>query len=428
MIAVYNLLNPMFYLITPLLAIKYAEYIGLWQPASFLLPNIVNTGIFLTALLIGLLKLGPARRKTGALSAIAPLSRGALGSLVCVIILLGACGAVLFVGRNLVAFGAWNGSFSAEYAKGSARPQVPIFSAYGDAWAWAIQALSLTCLWQSNTRKWPAIVAFVPLTVGLIFTSVEGDRVLLGSAALTLAAWLGFRRRLRVRAVIGGVLLATLLTVAANARYNKAETNITERIHDMFRPEYFRPFWSSDPSGPATAATMVCARYSDPSGLTLGEAYARNLIAMIPRSIWPGRPDDATVSFAREYADMNGLEYYSGTGFAFNAVAEAFMNFWYFGALLLGVVNAAVCFRINERCVQKPGLIGRALFSLLAPVIAWDLARASAMVFLSPFMIIDLALIKWMLRRCSPRSARTTGKRAGLCARKSVPVQPVGIS
>ena len=66
-----------------------------------------------------------------------------------------------------------------------------------------------------------------------------------------------------------------------------------------------------------------------------GETYLTLITNMVPRTIWPEKPDTAGVIFTREYtADQTGLSY-----FATGAVTEAIMNFGKPFGILFGLTS-----------------------------------------------------------------------------------------
>jgi oligosaccharide repeat unit polymerase len=400
-VVLYNLTNPFFYLISPILAANFAVYIGLFQPASFFLPNILATTAFLVCLAQATQYVHPM--PTVPQSEVLPgIPPGRVTTLLWLVLGLALFGSLLFICRNIVAFGSWTGSFSAEYAGETARPQVPVFSSYETFWIWGTSILTVVCLWQAEARQAPRAIVALPILVGCLFAIAEGNRTVLGTAILLVGGWYGLRMRLSAKKILAGVLLLMLLTLMANARYHKEETNLLQRVADIFNPQYFRPFWGSDPVGPAVAATIECAN-TNRTGIYFGAGYLSNALSMIPRSLWPGRPDGGTVRLAREYADEQGKEYAEGTGFAYNAIAEAFRDFGYFGACLLGLGCAWISARITRASLTLGNVSGRCLFAVAVMFIVWNVPRNTVMVFLSPMFLLNYALASLLLRACHPK-------------------------
>ena len=399
-IVLYNLVNPFFYLISPILAPNFTIYIGLFQPPSLLVPNILATTVFLVSMSQWTRFVHPVATSHRSLS-LPPIPGSRLRMLLCLAFVLTMLGLVLFVGRNMVAFGSWSGSFSADYAGATARPHVPVLSTYIDCWAWAIEILTIVCLWQHAAGRAPRLVVLVPLLMGSLLAIAEGSRWLLGVAVLLTIGWYGLRARLSAKQVIGGVLLVMFLTLIGNARFRKEDTNLVQRVVSIFDPQYFRPFWASDPVGPAVVSTIECFNTSR-SGVTFGSSYVENLLSMFPRSIWPDRPEGRSTGFAQEYAYERGEEYAEGTGFAYSAIAEAFRDFWYFGPLLLGFGCAWVSARITRASLSLGNISGRCLFALAVMFIVWNIPRNSMMVFLSPMFLLNYALAGLLLRACHP--------------------------
>jgi len=336
-------------------------------------------------------------------------------------VLLAAVGFVFFIARNQVAYGNWFGSFSADYAGDTARPQVPLFSAYINLWSWAIQITSIVCLWQFTAGRAGRLVLFCPVVIGGLFAIVEGNRGLITTVVLMYLGWLGLRTRLTGRRIAAGLLTLTLLTLMANARYHKGETSFSERVSNVFEPEYFRPFWSSDPVGPALVSTYECWR-STQDGVAFGRTYLRNLVAMTPSAIWPGRPEDAGTVFAKWYETREGLSWAPGTGYAFNSIAEACMDFWYFGPALLGLVCGRLASRLTRWSTMRSDLAGRAVFASCVALAILPMVRGSLMTFVSPILLVNYWLIAYAVRVCSVHGAvvlpQPAPARAALCARE----------
>jgi hypothetical protein len=400
---VYNLLNPLFYLIDPVLAPMYTVHMGFSQPPSYLLPNIVATAVFLICLGV---RTGLARPMHAVVSTTSfpPIPAGRLNSLFSWAIGLAVLGFVFYVARNLAAFGAWNGSFAASYSGETARPQIVLLSSYTTFWTWTIQIISVICFWQRAAGRIPRWMVLIPILAGSAFAIVEGDRVLAGSAILLFVGWYGLRVRLTRGRIAGCAVIVTVLTLTANARFRKDEASFVERIQDIFRPEYFRPFWSSDPSGPSFVATVECARVGR-EGVSLGSGYLLNLVSMAPKALWPDRPEGPSVRFLQRFAASEGEEYADGTSFAFNAIAESFVEFWYIGVAVLGFLCGSIAAHITRVGLQRQ-FTGRVLFAFGVQLFVWNVPRNSMMVFVSPLMLLNYFLVAVIIRSCYPTVGR----------------------
>jgi hypothetical protein len=402
MAVLYNLLNPFFYLISPLLALNYALMIGLNEPPSVLLPNVASSAIFLFCLWFYGLYLPRISRK---IVLATPIARSNVEKLLRVMWLLIGVGLILYIGRNLVAFGSWAGSFSAAYTGDTARPQVPVLSNFVQLWLWGNQIALIICLWQVKAKRIRPYWVALPVCVGFLFAVIEGDRALLGATTLIFVGWFSLRSTITLKKIGYGFLGLTMITLTANARYNKSETGLLERIQDVFRPEYFRPFWSSDPYGVATTATLICWKTTQEHSYTFGFNYLQSALSTVPGFIWPNRPETPNDNFAKWFDESRGLVFAPGTGYAFNGIAESFMSFWYIGPALLGFACGMLCDRLTRVACQTTDFSGRALFAMATPIVLWTIPRNSVMVFFSPIMFLNYAVIFWILLNVSPNSS-----------------------
>jgi oligosaccharide repeat unit polymerase len=400
-IVLYNLVNPAFYLITPLLTPMFSMYVGFAQPVSFFLPNIVATAVFLISLAAATRFV---RRIPRAVVEPRPIRARNLQLLLGAAGILFATGLIFYAIRNQIAYGSWIGSFSADYTGATARPQVPVFSAYINLWGWAIQIFAVVCLWQHAAGRAGRLAVALPVLVGGLFAVIEGNRGLVATVVLIFVGWFGLGTRITGKRIAGALLVLTLLTLMANARYHKGETSLANRVANIFEPDYFRPFWSSDPVGPALVASYECGTTTE--GITFGGTYLRNLAAMIPAVFWPGRPDDSATQFAAWYERRQGLEYAKGTGYAYNSIAEACVNFSYFGAALLGLLLGTAASRLTRWSATRRDLVGRAIFAFAVALAILPVARGSIMAFLAPLMLLNCLLIASIVRACSEQPRR----------------------
>lgn len=81
-----------------------------------------------------------------------------------------------------------------------------------------------------------------------------------------------------------------------------------------------------------------------------GSTYAESFCLFIPRFIWPDRPDDPTVTFAKQEIS----DYEPGLGLGYSALGEAYLNFGILGPLFVYFIFG-VCW----------GLLWRFIFQLL---------------------------------------------------------------
>lgn len=406
-VVVYALINPAAYVINPLLAFKYAEYVGLDQTTETLMPAVVSTILFLFFFMVGLAfrrryRLPDKKRILEPLppEAVERMQRLGMGLL--------AMGVFTFIGRNMIAYGSPFASMTMDYSGAEARPQVAFWSSCGLFVVMGVLTFSVLNWWQVTAGVWPKWMAVLPILLGISYAIAEGDRVPAGTSILFAIGWMGFRAKVRFKHIAGSLLMITFLTLLANARYHKGDHGVIERLTDITNPENFRPFWSSDPSGPATVITMESARVADGSEVSWGFDYVTSFLATIPKFIWPDRPDDPTTRFSKWFSNYWGLEYNVGAGYAYSMITESFVNFWYFGPVMLGLLMAMVTDKVSLWCMTRPGGLPRAVFACAMTILPFQLPRAFISSLFSPSAMINYVVIWYILRTCVAGSKRTS--------------------
>jgi oligosaccharide repeat unit polymerase len=398
-VIVYSLLNPALYVLSPALTLSFGAYVGWDHSAESLLPNAASVCLFIVGVGISSICGRRLRRQYRAPApAVWPLRRNQMAFFVLIGIGCIAAGLLMYGVRNYLMYGSPMASFRTSYAGAEARPRVAVWAAYVTMLQWGILALSCAIFWQVSARRLKRFYLVVPLLAGAVFAVIEGDRLAVATAALYAFGWYTFQKRIGLRHIAGGLLLVTFLTVLASARYNKTEHGFLERFGDIVAPENFRPFWSSDPAGPATVATLEAERVGDGSRLAWGEDYVRNFASVIPGVVWAGKPDDSATKFAKWYSGYFAWEYFPGTGFAYSMVTEAFVNFWYPGVFVFGVLWGILVGHINLRCVCRRDGSGKVVFAGLMTMLPLALSRGYLAGLVSPTALLTYILIGTMRR------------------------------
>lgn len=399
-VILYCLVNPAVYVLNPLLAIKYAEYVGLEQTPETLLPAVICTVLFLLSFLVGLAFRRRYRLEKRNIQ-LMPLPPVAVRRLLRLGLGLMAMAFCMFLVRNMIAYGSPFASVSQDYSGASARPQVLFWSSCGLFMLIGLFTLSVLAWWQSSTRQWPVWVCILPALTAILYAIAEGDRIPAGTLVLFALGWVGYRARIGVHHVVYALLLVTFLTLLANARYHKGEHGFVERVTDITNPENFRPFWSSDPSGPSTVMTMESIRVANGAEVSWGMDYVTSFLGIVPRVIWPERPDDPTTRFSKWYANYWGLDYHAGEGYAYSMIAESFVNFWYLGPIVLGLIISVITDRVNLWCMRQPGGLPRAVFACAMTIIPFQLPRAFFASMISPSALLIYGFMWHTLRLCA---------------------------
>lgn len=402
---VYALINPVMYMVHPLLAFNYALFVGPYQTAESLLPHVVSVGVFLlTACVVTVTGREIGRTKRRNSTALPPLSARTARRLFLLAMSFLVFGCVMYMVRNQIAYGSPLGSITTAYAREQARPQVTFWWGYSLFLVSGLLALSALLWWQTTSRRMPRWLCILPLSLGVMFAVVEGNRVPAAGSALFAIGWLGFGARVRLRHVVGMLLLATFLALLANARYFKAEHGFVERFADVVDPVHFRPFWSSDPVGPSVVVTIEAQRAAEGKRVSWGQEYLENFLSVVPRFVWAGRPENSVVKFAREFM---GEEYAEDTGFAYSMIAESVVNFLWAGPIFLGVIWASLCSKVSLWCYSQQGGIGRVVFSSLSTVLPFYLPRQYIASLVSPGALANYFILGLICYICAQESRRS---------------------
>jgi oligosaccharide repeat unit polymerase len=410
-VVLYTLINPAMYMIDPALARSYSLLVG-FMTARDLLPGVLCSVTFLAALLATVKVLPRAGSPAGVIrfpsSAIPGDSRRKLFLLIFFLCVLGM---VFFFLRNQLFFGSPFGSVTAQYVRDEARPYVPVVSTCTDVFSAVILISSLLVFWQIDAGVWPRWAACLSILLAAMFAIADGNRMLLVPAVLTIIGWYGLRIRLRPGHVALGIVVLSLVTLLANARYAKDETGLIERVEAIFDVENFRPFWSGDPYGPNTLLTLEALRISEGGQLDLGAGYLRALPSVLPTFATGGRWQTPAGRFAEDFYLSRGETYYAGTGLAYSTIAEAFVNFWYVGTILLGALSGIACRKVMTVCSAEDQR-SRASFACFVLFIVPVIVRNSLTIYFAPLMIIQILLSLYTIKLCSRRD-RSAGNKMG---------------
>ena len=108
-------------------------------------------------------------------------------------------------------------------------------------------------------------------------------------------------------------------------------------------------FTRSDPAGPMVS---ILHELNKDAPLILGNTYTNIFTIFTPKIFFPNRPLDLAEKFAKEMI----VNWKPGQGLAFSPLAEAYMNFGYYGALIqyfiFGMIWSGV-WGIVRRCFFK---------------------------------------------------------------------------
>lgn len=213
---------------------------------------------------------------------------------------------------------------------------------------------ALICLfigYRSSKKK--RLTIFVILLLNSAIILVTGGRteaVIILALILILQNYLvkSFKKKDMIVIAVAGMLVLVLL-----AGISKMRTNTSRNIEDTFS------FQSYDKENGITeaisemGATMFCQIWTEEimsrtGDYRLGASYAYSFTSVIPNlGFWKIHPAKEHSNLGNWLTIKKGLSF--GTGYSI--VAEAYINFWYFGALfmaLLGYFATAIFGRLNN--------------------------------------------------------------------------------
>lgn len=205
--------------------------------------------------------------------------------------------------------------------------------------------------YRTSKKKRLAIIAVLLLNCAIILvTGGRTEAVIIMALILILQNYLVKSFTKKDMVIIGAAGMMVLVLLAG---ISKMRTNTSRNIEDTFS------FQSDDNENAITEAisemggTMFCQIWteeiiSQTGDYRLGSSYAYSLTSIIPNlGFWTIHPAKEHANLGHWLTKEKGLSF--GTGYSM--VAEAYINFWYFGALfmaMLGYFATAIFGRLNN--------------------------------------------------------------------------------
>lgn len=281
----------------------------------------------------------------------------------------------------------------------------------------------LACLWAEGGQVGRALRwLFRAVSAGVILWSV----FFLGQRSYAVAIGLGhlflfvLHRRIEVRAVRPRVVVMLLLAYAglelfalvrgawqgsfvdAVAVVQGASEHGERTLGELVGgSELAHPF----------ITTMEVERY-ERGGELGGSSYLQAPLVVLPRSLYPARPDTLAKVFVERYYPSVAAR---GGGTAFSLVAEGWWNFGALGPLFLGLAVAALAHGLDRRGARDPGgVVARfAPYSVHLALLAHRSAAGTtfkqSITVLAPALALCLvAQVTWLaVRAKAPRRGAT---------------------
>ncbi len=202
---------------------------------------------------------------------------------------------------------------------------------------------SIACLCYSSQisdKKYQRIAFYALTALWCILVLAQGDRRLVLQSALTVAGVMAVVRpqalRLRMRSWLLIVAAYCFFAVFGNARsfisaIAAGETSVAQAVaelneemsNDWLTPEH------SEFAGPYLSLLVASSGHSE---RLLGSSYYESFLTVLPKFMYPGqKPELLTRQFDEEMHQGSGTI----SGWGYNPVAEAFVNFGVLGVALI---------------------------------------------------------------------------------------------
>jgi hypothetical protein len=208
---------------------------------------------------------------------------------------------------------------------------------------WVVLMFLMTGAANYSVLAWPRLRFSSRCVVVLLLCTYVGFQLLLGDRrdflplllAVTYVCGQKYRWRANLRTVAVAIAAAIPLLYVGTVR-QQISGPLTDSL--IRQNEFTAPF-------------VITAYYAaNPKPLLMGESYLRLPEYLMPRSIWPGKPTSLSIQFLID-GDMG-----FGQGYAFNSVAEAFINFGWVGPTLIMACFAFFLTWLRDQSIRYPVL------------------------------------------------------------------------
>lgn len=191
-----------------------------------------------------------------------------------------------------------------------------------------ITTSSIAGCWYICIRKKIRIGMFLVVIV-IAFGILTSDKnpILIGMLPLTV--WICGHMENAKHGVVSSVLLLCiiLLTILLIPIFSLYRGGVDIFNIATLKDNYYFSFTKIDPAGPFVSLAEIIRV---PPELLLGKSYFNNFLILIPKTIFADRPLDLAEQFAREHI----RDWEPGRGLGYSLMAEASINFGYFGMFL----------------------------------------------------------------------------------------------
>lgn len=329
-IAYYHIVVPYEYAVDPAWPREFVETFPSFRERHLVAP-LIATNLALAAFLAGYI---PRRRRPPAPAR--PLDEGRF---LLAATVLSAVGAALYLAMSMIATGSIAGIFSTTYQE---RDQ--LFYGLG-ALGSGIELfhVGVTCIIALLVRRGGVVACAVAVALCvlmglhsfLVGSKMHVFRVGLGALVAFGAAGEVRRRGVGDRLLVVGlvVALAVPLLFVGLARNKQGEGlgEMANFVAEEVDADALNPA-NIDAWGPYLTLTYTMEVTRVPADLRWGATYLDAILLLPPRFIYPNRPTPLDEQFAQDFA---GREYYENAGYAFSAIAEAYLDLALPGVVLV---------------------------------------------------------------------------------------------
>lgn len=262
----------------------------------------------------------------------------------------------------------------------------------------------LSVLWflhRPEALKSPLFILTFALSVLLQFAVTGSRSALFTAAVLMLLAWIYVYHKLPVlRLLAVGFAAVVLLGILGDLRQSGrsgqvefdgvTDVGLSEAIAKSQQEVAQRQY----ESGPIGIALSVPERVD----YLRGDTYVAGVFFFIPRSIWEEKPRGAGPTIAALiFGNRTSIEGYEGGGIPAGSDAEAYLNFGYFGIVLLHLLYGAFLKWISRLAlVRRDGQTGTLL--ILVGAALSGPATGSVVPFLQKWVLLA-ASYRFIFRR-----------------------------
>ncbi len=254
-------------------------------------------------------------------------------------------------------------------------------------YSWLATSLLLFFLWADlRESNWGRVVVVAGLAGYILLNAYVGRRRIPALLIMTLVVYLYYRGRLK-----GAKLLVALLGIVVYLSLGLSIRGYTptyytqgllDALSNFSSDMLVRPFVGGE-QAPFEAFLVIIDTVPEQAGPAWGQTYLNIVPSLIPRAIWPSRPDTTAHWYLNTFfPETRGT--FSGYGFYF--LAEAYLNFLFLGPPLVMFVMGMFykwAYTLFRRTSRHLGMVMMyALFVAYTPSVL-----RSEMLFLKEFYV-----------------------------------------